>query len=70
MRNRHLPRVCADCQAPMAGQESRCWRCGVEWASEEEPHTRLRLVSGQSGPDPEPAAAEVAVPVRAAELPR
>jgi predicted amidophosphoribosyltransferase len=65
MRNRHLPRICADCQAPMAGQESRCWRCGVEWASEDEPRTTLRLVSSQSRP-PERSAGEVSVPLRAA----
>ena len=68
MRNRHLPRVCASCQAPMAGQESTCWRCGVEWAPEEEPGTTLRLVSSQSLP--EPFAGEVAVPLRAAQLAR
>ncbi|HTE61321.1 MAG TPA: hypothetical protein VK631_13300 [Solirubrobacteraceae bacterium] len=70
MRNRHLPRVCANCQAPMAGQESSCWRCGVEWAPEAEPGTRLRLVSSQSLPEPAPLAAEVAVPLRAAVLAR
>jgi predicted amidophosphoribosyltransferase len=70
MRNRHLPRVCANCQAPMAGQESRCWRCGVEWASEDEPHTTLRLVSSRSLPEPERLAGEVAVPLLAAEQAR
>jgi hypothetical protein len=45
MRNRHIPRVCRNCRAPMARQEDTCWRCGVEWASEEGPRTTLRLVS-------------------------
>jgi hypothetical protein len=44
MRNRHLPRVCRNCLAPMAGQDDRCWRCGVEWASEPGPATTLHLV--------------------------
>ena len=46
MRNRHISRVCRDCHAPMARQEDACWRCGVEWASEEGPQTTLRLVAG------------------------
>jgi hypothetical protein len=32
----------------MASQEDRCWRCGVEWASEEGPRTTLRLIPGGS----------------------
>lgn len=44
MRNRHIPRVCRHCQAPMASGTGACWRCGVEWASEEQPRTVLRLV--------------------------
>jgi hypothetical protein len=48
MRNRHLPRLCRNCQAPMAGHEDTCWRCGAQWASEEAPPTTLRLVSARS----------------------
>jgi predicted amidophosphoribosyltransferase len=44
MRNRHLPRLCRDCEAPMAGQGDACWRCGARWASEEAPRTTLRLI--------------------------
>lgn len=44
MRNRHISRVCRNCQGPMARQENTCWRCGVEWATEEGPSTTLRLV--------------------------
>ena len=44
MRNRHRPRLCRNCRAPMAGQEDSCWRCGVEWAPEQSPRTTLRLV--------------------------
>lgn len=31
MRNRHLPRICTVCGAPLAGQEEACWRCGARW---------------------------------------
>jgi hypothetical protein len=31
-RNRHEPRLCHGCQAPMAGQTDRCWKCGETWA--------------------------------------
>lgn len=33
MRDRHHPRVCRSCRAPMARQEERCWRCAAAWAS-------------------------------------
>lgn len=47
----------------MAGHVATCWRCGVEWASEETPPTRLRLIrggapsQGEHVPDP-----QIAVP--------
>ena len=46
MRERHFPRVCRSCRAPMARQEDACWRCGTEWAAEDEPRTRLTLIAG------------------------
>ena len=46
MRERHLPRVCRSCQAPMARQEATCWRCGTRWASEDGPRTRLKVIAG------------------------
>ena len=46
MRDRHFPRLCRSCQAPMARQEGSCWRCGSQWASEETPPTRLRAIPG------------------------
>jgi hypothetical protein len=46
MRQRHIPRLCRSCRAPMARQEATCWRCGVEWASEAEPRNALRLIHG------------------------
>ena len=45
MRNRHFPRLCRSCQAPMAGQEESCWRCGAQWASEDVPPTPLRAIA-------------------------
>jgi hypothetical protein len=41
MRDRHFPRVCGSCDAPMARQEDACWSCGTRWASEDEPRTAL-----------------------------
>ena len=62
MRERHFPRVCHSCRAPMARQEDACWRCGTQWASEDQPQTTLRLIAGGGG-RPAPA---IAVAVRAA----
>ena len=45
MRNRHIPRLCRNCKAPMARQQDACWRCGAQWAPEEAPRTTLRLVA-------------------------
>jgi hypothetical protein len=62
-RNRHTPRLCGNCHAPMASGTDTCWRCGVQWASEDQPATTLRLVSappGEPQADPQPAARRVA----------
>jgi hypothetical protein len=32
----------------MARQENTCWRCGTEWASEDEPRTTLHLIPGDA----------------------
>jgi hypothetical protein len=56
MRNRHFPRLCHACQAPMGAQLDDCWRCGVAWTSE--PKGALRVVEGGAGTAaPEPGAA-------------
>ena len=39
MRDRHHPRLCRVCHAPMARQEDSCWRCGTPWTSEDAPRT-------------------------------
>ena len=64
MRERHFPRVCHACNAPMARQEDTCWRCGTQWASEDQPQTTLRLIVGGARDDPPDSA--IAVAVRAA----
>ena len=46
MRERHLPRLCQSCRGPMARQAETCWRCGTQWASEDETRTRLRVIRG------------------------
>jgi hypothetical protein len=61
MRERHFPRVCRACEAPMARQEDTCWRCGTQWVSEGEPRTTLRVIAGGGQadlPDLMPVAAE------------
>ena len=45
MRERHFPRVCRACRAPMARQEDTCWRCGAPWASADAPPT-LQVIAG------------------------
>jgi hypothetical protein len=30
MLDRHLPRLCASCSAPMARQQQECWKCGAQ----------------------------------------
>jgi hypothetical protein len=30
-RERHFPRLCRSCSAPMAVQEDNCWHCGASW---------------------------------------
>ena len=46
MRERHFPRICRSCQAPMARQEEACWRCGAPWASTDQPRTTLQVIAG------------------------
>jgi hypothetical protein len=62
MRERHIPRVCRSCHAPMARQEDSCWRCGVQWASEDGPRTTLRVLAGGAPVEvrPDPAIAVAA----------
>ena len=53
MRDRHRPRLCGHCQAPMARQEEECWRCGTRWASEDGPRTAMKVIPGGARLDAE-----------------
>jgi hypothetical protein len=57
MRERHFPRVCTSCRAPLARQEDTCWRCGTQWASEDEPRTTLTVIAGGAPAQDRPAPA-------------
>jgi hypothetical protein len=59
MRQRHIPRVCRACHAPMARQEDTCWRCGTRSASDDGPRTTLTVNAGRARVDerPDPAIA-------------
>src|SRR5688500_1227610 len=63
MRDRHFPRVCGSCQAPMARQEDTCWGCGARWAADDAPRTTMRVIAGGApthvavAPDPRTAVA-------------
>ena len=46
MRDRHLPRLCRHCRAPMARQEDACWRCGTQCVSEHAPRIALEVLPG------------------------
>jgi len=46
MRDRHIPRLCRSCSAPIARQQDACWRCGVEWSSAEPSRPEFQLVAG------------------------
>jgi predicted amidophosphoribosyltransferase len=48
MRDRHIPRLCHSCSAPMSRQEDTCWRCGTRWVSEDGPRTTLKLIVGEA----------------------
>jgi hypothetical protein len=60
MTDRHVPRLCRRCQAPIARQDPSCWRCGAQWASEDTPPTKLRAIAGGllTHPVAEPAGTE------------
>jgi hypothetical protein len=51
MRDRHIPRLCDSCRAPMARQEAACWSCGTQWADEDVPRKALRVIAGGAGRD-------------------
>jgi hypothetical protein len=71
MRDRHFPRLCRACSAPLARQEGTCWRCGTQWAAEDGPRTTLKVIAGGAGaqvadrPPPPLIAVALANPARA-----
>jgi hypothetical protein len=65
MRERHFPRVCRSCRAPMARQEDTCWRCGTPWSTEDGPRTTLKVIAG-GAPASDRSEPPSAVPARAA----
>ena len=60
MRDRHFPRLCHSCQAPMARQEDTCWHCGTQWVSEDGPRTALKVIPG-GAPTPVAGAPQPAI---------
>ena len=48
MRDRHVPRLCPSCRAPMARQEELCWKCGADWLPEIQPPRTPERVRGAS----------------------
>lgn len=52
MRNRHFPRLCRSCEAPMACQEDTCWNCGEVWDHHSEERNALRVVPGSPAGSP------------------
>ena len=47
MRDRHLPRLCRSCEAPMARQEDTCWSCGAPWDYQLATRSALRVIPGE-----------------------
>jgi hypothetical protein len=46
MRNRHFPRLCRSCDAPMARQEDSCWSCGAAWDYRSARRNGRRVIPG------------------------
>ena len=46
MRDRHVPRLCPSCEAPMVRQDELCWQCGADWPPEDLPPRTPAQVSG------------------------
>jgi hypothetical protein len=66
MRDRHLPRICRSCDAPMAGQDDACWKCGASWDYRLSARNPVSVIRGDAaepsdGDQQQPAPAAVAV---------
>jgi predicted amidophosphoribosyltransferase len=55
MRNRHVPRLCHECRAPMSSSEDGCWRCGARWeiATTHDDHESHHPLDSHSAQDAE-----------------
>jgi predicted amidophosphoribosyltransferase len=62
MRDRHIPRLCRSCTAPMGRQQDACWRCGAEWSTPAE--------LNREGDPPAPEVHRVAARARVTAGPR
>jgi hypothetical protein len=52
MRERDSSRLCRACEAPIAGQEDTCWRCGANWVyTEKRRQSPLRVIAGGASAD-------------------
>lgn len=51
MRDRHLPRLCHACHAPMARQEDTWGGAASQWATEDRPRTPLHVIPGGAPTD-------------------
>jgi hypothetical protein len=64
MRDRHLPRLCRSCDAPMARQEDACWSCEAAWDYRSATRNVRRMIpagraAGPGGGDQPPAQAVI-----------
>ena len=46
MRERHFPRLCRSCDAPMGRQEDTCWSCEAAWDYRSARPNVMRLIPG------------------------
>jgi hypothetical protein len=46
MRDRHFPRLCRSCRAPMARQEDTCWSCEAIWDYRSARRNAQRVIFG------------------------
>jgi hypothetical protein len=44
MRERHFPRLCRSCDAPMARQEDTCWSCEAAWGDRSATRSAWRAI--------------------------
>jgi predicted amidophosphoribosyltransferase len=70
MRERHFPRSCRSCEAPMARREEACWRCGAPCVDRNRTLLYPGSVSGERAGAPErlistPRTGDAAVLIRA-----